>query len=335
MRSFEGRRALITGAASGIGRAIAIELAREGTHCFLVDIDAARLEMAAADVRSLGVEAWVEVCDLTDREQVTAACQRVLQQWGGIDLLVNNAGIAFYGRTTSMTSGQWDRLLAVNLHAPIQITRELLPSMLDRTDAHIVNMCSIAGLVAGGRFAAYHVSKFGLIGFTEALRAEFGRRGLGVTAICPGPVLTGLYEVAEAGDRAKVPVPPRWASTTSEAVARKTLKAIRRNRRQVLITPMAHLLFALKRFVPGLIDLANTFSRKRLKAAFSFSRREASPARKSVTVKYPAESDARFEGSTDEAGCAEYCIEHSAAQVVPAGGHAVESRTVTAFERAG
>ena len=292
MRSFAGRRALITGAASGIGRAIAIELARQGTHCFLVDIDADRLEITAADVRTLGVKAGVESCDLTDRQQIASACERVLREWGGVDLLINNAGIAFYGRTTSMTAEQWDRLMAINLHAPIQITRELLPSMLERPDAHIVNMCSIAGLVAGGRFAAYHVSKFGLIGFTEALRAEFGRRGLGVTAVCPGPVLTGLYEAAEAGAGSKVPMPPRWASATPERVARRTLKAIRRNRRQVLITPLAHGLFALKRFVPGVIDFANTFSRKRLKAALPWTKRSSEPEPQPVIPEFQEASAA-------------------------------------------
>ncbi|MBI1311181.1 SDR family NAD(P)-dependent oxidoreductase [bacterium] len=272
MRQFAGKQALITGAAAGIGRAIALELARYGTHCVLADIDADGLATAAREVESLGVNAGIEVCDLTNSQQITAMCRRVLDAHGGIDLLVNNAGVAFYGPTASMSTEQWNWLLSINLHAPIQITRELLPSMLDRPDAHIVNMCSIAGLVAGGRFTAYHVSKFGLIGFTEALRAEYGRRGLGVTAICPGPVLTGLYHAAAAGERSKVPVPPRWASTTPEVVARRTINAIRRNRRQIVITPMAHALFALKRFAPGLIDFANTFSRRRLKAALPWAR---------------------------------------------------------------
>jgi short-subunit dehydrogenase len=313
MRTFAGRRALITGAASGIGRAIAIELARQGTHCFLVDVDADRLEMTAADVRSLGVEACIEVCDLTDHQQVTAACERVLRDWGGVDLLINNAGIAFYGRTTSMTTEQWDRLMAVNLHAPIQITRELLPSMLECPDAHIVNMCSIAGLVAGGRFAAYHVSKFGLIGFTEALWAEFGRRGLGVTAVCPGPVLTGLYDAAEAGAGSKVPMPPRWACATPELVARRTLKAIRRNRRQVLITPLAHGLFALKRFVPSVIDFANTFSRKRLKAALPWAKRSPEPEPRPVSLEFREASAARAEQPSVEADRPEPVAAHPAA----------------------
>lgn len=287
MRSVAGRTAFITGAASGIGRALALELGRCGAHCFLVDIDEDGLEATARDVRRYGVKVDIQRCNLAEPEQVSAVCRRVLAEWGGVDLLINNAGIAFYGPTTSMTTEQWDRLLAVNLHAPIQITRELLPSLLERLDAHVVNMCSIAGLVAGGRFAAYHVSKFGLIGFTEALRAEFGRKGLGVTAICPGPVCTGLYESAEAGNRSTVPVPPRWASTTPEVVARKTLKAIRRNRRQVLITPMAHALSAIKRFAPGVIDFANSFSRRRLKAALPWARPTRNDVPGPVLLKFP------------------------------------------------
>ena len=107
-----------------------------------------------------------------------------------------------------------------------------------------------------------HTSKFGLIGFTESLRAEYGRRGVGVTAICPGPVMTNLYAAAAGGrpDKA-VPNPPRWMCATSEGVASITLKAILRNRRQVLITPTAHFLFQLKRFAPWLIDFMNGFSR--------------------------------------------------------------------------
>ena len=102
-----------------------------------------------------------------------------------------------------------------NLLSAIQITREFLPVLLERPEAHLLNVCSISGLVAGGRFAAYHTSKFGLIGFTEALRAEYGRRGLGVTALCPGPVLTNLYRDCQTGQPdKKAPQPPAWMCTT-------------------------------------------------------------------------------------------------------------------------
>lgn len=263
MQTFQGRTAFLTGAASGIGRCIAIELARAGCHLCLVDVNAEGLQTLAAELAPSRVRIMLFPCDLTDRKAVSATIASALNQSDGIDLLINNAGVAYYGATDQMTQAQWDWLMAINLLAPIQITHELLPTLLQRSDAHIVNMCSISGLVAGGRFSAYHTSKFGLIGFTESLRAEYGRQGLGVTAICPGPVLTNLYDAAASGRAGqKVPSPPTWMCATPERVASVTLRAIRSDRRQVLITPTAHALYQLKRFAPWLIDFVNRFSRK-------------------------------------------------------------------------
>ena len=262
MQQFQGRTAFLTGAASGIGRCLAIELAQAGCHLCLVDVNAHGLKTLAAELAPSGVRVWLFPCDLTNRKAVSATVTSALQQADSIDLLINNAGVAYYGPTDQMTQAQWDWLMTINLLAPIQITHELLPTLLQRPDAHIVNMCSISGLVAGGRFSAYHTSKFGLIGFTESLRAEYGRRGLGVTAICPGPVLTNLYEAAASGRaEQKVPSPPTWMCATPERVAKITLKAIRKDKRQVLITPTAHALFQLKRFAPWLLDVVNRFSR--------------------------------------------------------------------------
>ena len=262
MQQFHGRTAFLTGAASGIGRCLAIELAQAGCNLCLVDVNASGLKTLAAELTPTGVRVLLFPCDLTNRKAVSATIASALHQTGSIDLLINNAGVAYYGPTDQMSQAQWDWLMTINLLAPIQITHELLPTLLQRPDAHIVNMCSISGLVAGGRFSAYHTSKFGLIGFTESLRAEYGRRGLGVTAICPGPVLTNLYEAAASG-RAdqKVPSPPNWMCATPERVAKLTVKAIRKDKRQVLITPTAHALFQLKRFAPWLLDVVNRFSR--------------------------------------------------------------------------
>ena len=263
MQQFQGRIAFLTGAASGIGRCLAVELAKAGCDLCLVDINANGLSTLVAELRPFNVRTLTFPCNLTDSGAVSAVVTSAVRQLGGIDLLINNAGVAYYGPTDQMTQEQWDWLLRINLLAPIQITHELLPVLLSRPDAHIVNMCSISGLVAGGRFSAYHTSKFGLVGYTESLRAEYGRRGLGVTAICPGPVLTNLYEAAASG-RAdqKVPSPPNWMCATPQRVAEITLKAIRRDKRQVLITPTAHALFQLKRFAPWLLDFVNRFSRK-------------------------------------------------------------------------
>ena len=286
MKTIKGRTAFLTGAASGIGRSLAIALAAEGCHLYLVDVDEQGLHSLEQELASTEVRVWTRTCDLANKDAVSRVIAECLAASGGIDLLINNAGVAYYGPTDQMTQKQWEWLMSINLLAPIQITHEFLPSMLRRADPHIVNMCSISGLVAGGRFAAYHTSKYGLIGFTESLRAEYGRHGVGVTAICPGPVTTKLYASAASGRSGKpVPSPPAWLCTTPDRVAAITLKAIRRDRRQVLITPTAHFLFQMKRFAPWLIDFVNRFSTSRLKKKL-FRKHPPQPAPLVVT---PAE----------------------------------------------
>lgn len=264
VNDFQGRQSLITGAAGGIGRALATQLADAGAVLWLVDVDQVALETLAEELRAKGSEVITSAVDLTDRAAIEALGHNVIARWRGLDLLINNAGVAYYGPTHRMTEAQWDWLLGINLLAPVHLTRKLLPALLCREGSHIANMCSISGLVAGGRFNAYHTSKFGLVGFTEALRAEYGRIGLGVTAVCPGPVKTNLYRDCQTGKGTRAPEPPGWLSASPERVAKLTLRAIRWNRRMILITPMAHMLYQMKRFVPWLIDAMNTFTRRSL-----------------------------------------------------------------------
>ncbi|HEV3417078.1 MAG TPA: SDR family NAD(P)-dependent oxidoreductase [Pirellulales bacterium] len=264
MRVLQGKRALVTGAASGIGRAIALALAAERCHVYLLDIDDAGAEEAAALARQNGVEAIAARCDLTDPAQISAGIRQMLERWPAIDILINSAGVAYYGPTENMTAAQWDWLLKINLLAPIQFTRELMPTLLAQPEGHVLNVCSIAGLVAGGRAAAYQVSKFGLVGFTEALRSEYVRRGVGLTALCPGPVQTNLYRSAISGRPNKpVPEPPPWVCATPEQVARKAIRGIRKNSSVVLVTPMAYALSYIKRLSPGLLDWFNCLGRKK------------------------------------------------------------------------
>jgi len=264
MKTIRGKRALVTGAASGIGRGIALALAREGADLYLIDVDAEHLADTAAEARAHGVAAVDARCDLTRPDDISRCVDDLLGRWGYLDILVNNAGVAYYGPTDRMTAEQWKWLLDINLLAPIDLTRRLLPTLLSQPEAHILNVCSISGLVAGGRFAAYHVSKFGLVGFSEALRAEYSRRGLGVTALCPGPAQTNLYRAAVSGKQGKaVPNPPAWLCTSVETIARKAVRSIQRNRRMVLVSPMAHILFNAKRFAPGLLDLLHHVKRKK------------------------------------------------------------------------
>ncbi|MBS0206464.1 MAG: SDR family oxidoreductase [Planctomycetes bacterium] len=276
MKSIRHKKALVTGAASGIGRSIALALAGEGADVYLLDVDEIGLATVVAAARALGVNAIGAKCDLSQPAEISRVLAEMLREWPQIDILVNNAGVAYYGPTHSMTAAQWDWLMNINLLAPIQITRTLLPILREQPDAHILNVCSISGLVAGGRFAAYHTSKFGLIGFTEALRAEYGRRGLGVSALCPGPVLTNLYKsCASTKNEKTVPEPPRWLCCSVDAVSRAAIRSIRRNKRLTLVGPLAHLLAWSKWLAPWFLDFLNHFSRKRRKSVAAPVRRAA------------------------------------------------------------
>jgi len=288
MRHVHGKWALVTGAASGIGRAIALALAREGAHLFLVDIDEAglaRTVQEASLVNQERVERQKQSrregptngaratctslilsrrCDVADPRQVSAVVSEVLARCGGVDILVNNAGITYYGRTDEMSPEHWDRLLRVNLCSHIQFTRELLPSLLARPEAHVLNVCSVLGLVGMPKVTAYCTTKFALVGFSESLRNEFGRHGLGVTALCPGFVSTKLFTnapLSQKADRHKLP--PGIICTTPERVAQAALRAIRRNHRLVVLEPFARLVYALKRFAPWLLDFLFHLGRRK------------------------------------------------------------------------
>jgi short-subunit dehydrogenase len=259
MRSLRQKLALVTGSGSGIGRAIAMALACEGANLFLVDIDPQGLATAADEAQMLGVHVSTYVTDIGRPREVEQLVDALLARWAGLDILVNNAGIAFYGLTEQMTDQQWDRVLAVNLHGPILLARRLLPALLARGEAHIVNVCSLAGLVAAPRLTAYQVSKSGLVGFSESLRAEYGGRGLGVTALCPGLVRTNIFEAAGTTPGRSVPRFPRWLYTSPERVARRAIRAIRRDQGVVGVTVLDHLVWGIKRFAPGLLDFVQRF----------------------------------------------------------------------------
>jgi NAD(P)-dependent dehydrogenase (short-subunit alcohol dehydrogenase family) len=271
MREIRGKQALVTGAASGIGRAIALRLAREGAHLYLVDIDEAGLASAVAECRAMGVTVVSRRTNVAEPSEVSAAVAHVLAHCGGVDILVNNAGITYYGHVERMSAEHWDRLMRINLLSHIQFTRELLPSLLARREAHVLNVCSVLGLVGMPKVTAYCASKFGMVGFSESLRNELGRQGLGVTALCPGFVRTNLFTNAPLADQVEEhKSPPRAVTTTPERVANAAVRAIYRNRRLVVMEPFARLMYATKRFAPWLLDfLFHLGRRKRIERKMS------------------------------------------------------------------
>lgn len=260
MRTFRGRKAMVTGAARGIGRCIAMALAKEGCSVWLVDLESPELHEAAEQVRAFGVEAVAEACDLTQPEQISRCVGSVLRRWGMLHILVNNAGYACYGPVRLLTAEHWARTMAVNLLAPIQLIRELLPTLEAQEEAHILNIASLAGLVAVRKLTAYTTTKHGLVGLTQALRADLRRTRVGASVLCPGFTQTRMIRESENLDP-KRPAGelPAWVCTTPEHVAKRAIQAIRRNRGLVTITPMAKLLYGLWRLSPRVFDLLRKY----------------------------------------------------------------------------
>src|SRR6202035_4323757 len=257
MKTLRGRTAFVTGAASGIGRAIAIALAREGVNLVLTDRDADGLASTQNDVSRLGVSAATAICDLTKPEEITNMLDRLFST-APLHILVNCAGIALYGQQRSVSDGDWRNLMAVNLLAPMQITTHLI-NVLARSDgAHIVNIASIFGLVPVRGLAAYQASKYGLVGFSLAMRSDYHRGNFGVSVICPGMVKTAMVDPdGPSKIYSKMPRIPAWLFTTPERVAHAPVEAIKRARGLVIVLLAAPVVWYLNRFFPGIVDLLN------------------------------------------------------------------------------
>jgi NAD(P)-dependent dehydrogenase (short-subunit alcohol dehydrogenase family) len=151
----------------------------------LVDIDESNLRASASAAEKFDSKAVVAVCDRSQTAQVTAAVNACRGTFGGLDILVNSAGIVHYGPADEMSAERWNAVMSVNLLAPIQLVRELLPSMTEQNESHILNVCSILGLAPGRKLMAYQTSKFALVGLSLALRTEIGAQNVGVTAFAP------------------------------------------------------------------------------------------------------------------------------------------------------
>ncbi|MBF6333272.1 SDR family oxidoreductase [Nocardia transvalensis] len=194
MKDLTGRKCLITGAASGIGRATALAAAREGARLLLTDIAAEGLTETAELVRASGGEVLdAQVLDVADYDAVTAWAQRVHEEHGSLDVVMNIAGISTWGTVENLEHRHWRSMVEVNLMGPIHIIENFLPPMVRAgRGGHLVNVSSAAGLLALPWHAAYSAAKFGLRGISEVLRFDLERHGIGVSLVVPGAVRTPL-----------------------------------------------------------------------------------------------------------------------------------------------
>jgi NAD(P)-dependent dehydrogenase (short-subunit alcohol dehydrogenase family) len=186
------RVALVTGGGRGIGRAIALRLAKDGLAVAVAARTPGPVEEAARAARAIGVRALALTLDVTEPASIAAAVERVVGELGAIDVLVNNAGIAQSAPLVRSDPAIWDRHLRVNATGPYLLTRAVLPGMLARGWGRVINIASLAGLVGAPYVTAYTASKHALVGFTRALATEVAGKGVTVNAICPGYVATDM-----------------------------------------------------------------------------------------------------------------------------------------------
>jgi short-subunit dehydrogenase len=244
--------AIVTGASRGIGVAIAEALAGEGMQVSISARSSSELDTVRRRLEARGARAIATVGDISDADHRRELVDRTLAEFGPIDLLVNNAGIEDTRHYHTSDPDVIERLISVNLLAAMQLTRQVLPQMLERRRGHIVNIASAAGKIGPPFMASYAASKHGLVGFTQALASEYRRSGVGFTAVCPG-LVTDIGMYARWEDRGAKS--PKLAGTCKpEAVVKATLQAIRKNRPEVTInTPPVRPSIVLGNIAPRLV----------------------------------------------------------------------------------
>jgi len=260
-----GKLALVTGAASGIGRATACALARAGADLIVCDVNPDGLEETAAAIRSLGRQALARRVDVARRDAMQAFAAEVHGTHPAVDILVNNAGVGLGGGLLDTPLEDWDWIVPINLWGVIYGCHFFLPAMVARgRGGHVVNVSSAAGFLATAPLLAYATTKFAVFGLSEALRDELVPHGIGVSTICPGIINTPITRSARMRGRLATPA-GREALVAGyqrrnygpERVADAIVKAIVKNRAVAPVSPEAWVMYLLKRFAPRLTARVN------------------------------------------------------------------------------
>ena len=251
-----GSRILLTGASEGIGRALALQLARRGARLVLAARDAARLESIAAECRAAGAEAHAMPTDVSDPRACASLVDAAGAALGGLDVLVNNAGTTMWARFDAISDlGIFERLMRVNYLAAVWLTHAALPQ-LKASRGLVVGVASIAGLTGVPERSGYAASKHALVGFLESLRIELEPEGVGVTLVAPDFVLSETHRRAAGADGQPLGESPLREDgiMTAEDCARLVRRAINRRDRLVIATLRGRLGYRLKPFVPRWLD---------------------------------------------------------------------------------
>ncbi len=268
----DGKVGLVTGAASGIGRATALALARAGADLAVCDLNQAGLDETAGAIRALGRRVITRRVDVSRADDVRAFAEAVHAERPAVDILVNNAGVGLGGGFLDTSLEDWQWILSINVWGVIHGCHFFLPPMVQRGQGgHVVNVSSAAGFLATASLAAYSATKFAVFGLSEALREELHPHGIAVTTICPGIINTPI--TANARMRGTMATPEARAGLVEfyqrrnygpERVATNILRAIARKRAVAPISPEAHVMYVMKRFAPNLTARLNRVLQARM-----------------------------------------------------------------------
>lgn len=249
MEGYVGKVAVVTGAGSGIGQALAIELARSGAEVAISDVDAEGLAQTQQQLRAIGASFKADRLDVTEREAFLAYADAVAEHFGKVNQIYNNAGIAFTGDIEVSQFKDIERVMDVDFWGVVNGTKAFLPHLIASGDGHVVNVSSVLGLFSAPGQAAYNSAKFAVRGFTEALRQEMILAGhpVAVTTVHPGGIKTAIARNAsaaeglDAGELAKV-FDKRLVFTSPKRAAQIILDGVRKKRARVLVGPDAKVL---------------------------------------------------------------------------------------------
>jgi NAD(P)-dependent dehydrogenase (short-subunit alcohol dehydrogenase family) len=275
VRNLSGRVAVVTGAASGIGRETALALARRGADLAICDVDEPGLKETAAAIEQLDRRSLALRADVASADQVEAFADRCFGELGRVDVLVNNAGIGVGGPFVDVPLSEWDSILAINLKGVVHGCHFFLPRMIAAgRGGHVANVASMAGYVGTPGMTAYSMTKFGVVGFSESLRGDLSADGIGVTAICPGIINTPIVRSsrlygpsATAENRQQGIEFFARRNYGPERVARNILRAIQKNRPIAPISPEAWGAYWLKRLFPRLLIGLTSLAARRARAS--------------------------------------------------------------------
>jgi NAD(P)-dependent dehydrogenase (short-subunit alcohol dehydrogenase family) len=267
---WKDKTAIVTGGASGIGRAICELLAEKGAVIVVADINSELAETTAVKINNAGGRARGATVDVTDPDAVAALIDETIAEHGRLDFMFNNAGIALVGESRNMSSDQWQHIIDVNLHGVLNGTTAAYTRMIEQGFGHIVNTASMAGLIAMSIATAYSMTKHAVVGLSTSLRAEAADLGVKVSVVCPGFIDTPIKESSTylGVDKQRMLDNFPLKLHSPQYCARVILKGVKRNKAIITVTPLASIGWLLFRISPALVIWSSKFAVRELRTKY-------------------------------------------------------------------